>query len=91
MSKYVYVGDQTINPKTGEPHGPNHEGRVTVKAGTESVTLVAGQPTEVPAALVGYFEKNTHFKLVDESKSAAAPADQAKESEKPAGKESAKK
>ena len=49
MSKFIYVGDPTLNKK-GQVNGTNREGAVTYEHPTTGakVKFVAGVPTEAP-------------------------------------------
>lgn len=74
MSKIVYVGDPTINPKTGKPNGPCAAGVTSIRVGNEEVTFVAGEPVEVSPAIAERLKKSNHFKLVEEKAVATVPA-----------------
>lgn len=66
--KYVYVGDQSLNPETGKPNRLADSDRATFRKGSDEVTLKAYVPTEVPAALEFRVKGNPHFKAVEEAK-----------------------
>jgi hypothetical protein len=66
MPRFIYVGDPTINPKTGKPHGPCLAGKVSLVDGSSTVTLRAGVPAEVSDVLGKRLAANNHFKATDE-------------------------